>query len=112
MTEKIYPGLGERVWQQMLPNGLTVAVVPRPGFSRKLAYFVTNMGAIHTHFRLDGEQYQVPAGIAHYLEHKLFDLPNRDVSAELAELGAIVKSGPASEIANDDIVRKTYLGIS
>ncbi|MBQ3214502.1 MAG: insulinase family protein [Oscillospiraceae bacterium] len=92
MTEKIYPGLGERVWQQTLPNGLTVAVVPRPGFSRKLAYFVTDMGAIHTDFLLEGERHQVPAGIAHYLEHKLFDLPNRDVSAELAELGANVNA--------------------
>ncbi len=92
MTEKYYPKLGERIWQDTLSNGLTVAVVPRPGFSRKMAYFVTDMGSIHRDFQLDGQQYQVPAGIAHYLEHKLFDLPNRDVSAELAELGANVNA--------------------
>lgn len=92
MTETVYEKLGERLFQTVLPNGLTVAVVPRPGFSRKLAYFVTNMGSIHREFMLDGQTHCLPAGIAHYLEHKLFDMPGRDVSAELAELGANVNA--------------------
>ena len=92
MTELQYPKLGERIYREVLSNGLTVAVVPRPGFSRKLAYFVTDFGSIHTSFELDGKIHTVPAGIAHYLEHKMFDLPNRDVSAELAELGANVNA--------------------
>ena len=84
-----YPQLGEGLYKEQLPNGLTVMVVPRPGFSKKLAYFVTDFGAIHREFTLDGEKIQVPAGIAHFLEHKLFDLPGgRDVTAELAALGA------------------------
>ena len=92
MREFVYPKLGERIYKEKLPNGLTVAVVPRPGFSRKLAYFVTDYGSIHRNFQLDGELFEVPAGIAHYLEHKMFDLPGRDVSAELAELGANVNA--------------------
>lgn len=92
MTEFVYPKLGERLYREKLSNGLTVAVVPRPGFSRKLAYFVTDYGSIHRKFELDGQEYEVPAGIAHYLEHKMFDLPGRDVSAELAELGANVNA--------------------
>ena len=92
MTQLHYPQLSERIFREVLPNGLTVVVVPRPGFSRKLAYFVTDFGSIHTAFELDGQQYTVPAGIAHYLEHKMFDLPGRDVSAELAELGANVNA--------------------
>ena len=92
MREFAYPKLGERIYKEKLPNGLTVAVVPRPGFSRKLAYFVTDYGSIHRFFELDGQKYEVPAGIAHYLEHKMFDLPGRDVSAELAELGANVNA--------------------
>ena len=87
-----YPKLGEKVYRETLSNGLTVEVVPRPGFSRKLAYFVTDYGSIHRFFELDGKSYEVPAGIAHYLEHKMFDLPGRDVSAELAELGANVNA--------------------
>ena len=92
MTEFVYPKLGERVYREVLSNGLTVVVVPRPGFSRKLAYFVTDYGSVHRNFEFDGQQCEVPAGIAHYLEHKLFDLPGRDVSAELAELGANVNA--------------------
>ena len=88
MQKCYYPELSETVFKETLPNGLTVAVVPRPGFSRKIAYFATDYGAIHTKFTLDGEVLEAPAGVAHYLEHKLFDLPGRDVTAEFASLGA------------------------
>ena len=88
MNKIEYPELGETLYAQRLSNGLTVMVVPRPGFSRKLAYFVTDFGSIHTDFTLEGREIHAPAGIAHFLEHKMFDLPgNRDVSAELAALG-------------------------
>ncbi len=89
MEKHVYPRLGEEVFRTVLSNGLTVVIVPRPGFTKKLAYFVTDFGAIHTEFTLDGELFQVPAGIAHYLEHKLFDMPQRDVTAEFAALGAV-----------------------
>ena len=49
-----YPRLGETLQKQRLSNGLTVCIVPRPGFDRKLAYFVTDFGSIHTDFTLDG----------------------------------------------------------
>ncbi len=88
MERKEYPFLGETVFWDKLPNGLTIAVVPRPGFTRKLAYFITDFGAIHREFTLNGKDYKMPAGIAHFLEHKLFDMPDRDVSAEFAALGA------------------------
>ena len=89
MSLKEYPRLGESLCQQILSNGLTLMVARRPGFTRKLAYFVTDFGAVHTHFRLEDREIRVPAGIAHFLEHKMFDLPGqRDVSAELAALGA------------------------
>ncbi len=83
-----YPEVGEALYREMLPNGLTVLVLPRPGFTKHLAYFVTDYGSIHTDFRLDGREIHAPAGVAHFLEHKMFDLPGRDVSAELAALGA------------------------
>ena len=92
MIRKDYPALRETVYRQTLPNGLDVAVVARPGFTRKLAYFVTDFGAIHTEFTLNGTDHCVPAGIAHYLEHKMFDLPGRDVAAEFAALGASVNA--------------------
>ena len=53
MSLKEYPRLGESLCQQTLSNGLTLMVARRPGFTRKLAYFVTDFGAVHTHFRLE-----------------------------------------------------------
>ena len=89
METTAYPRLGEQVIRETLPNGLPIAIIPRPGFTKKLCYFVTDFGAIHTRFTMEGRDWDVPAGIAHYLEHKLFDLPGRDVTAEFAALGAV-----------------------
>lgn len=85
-------GLDETLYTETLACGLDVLVVPKPGFSRKLAYFATDFGSIHRDFRLDGREYHVPAGVAHFLEHKMFELPGRDVSAEFAALGANVNA--------------------
>ena len=94
-----YPRLGETLHKTVLENGLTVEVVPRPGFTKKLAYFVTDFGSIHTDFELDGVRHQVPAGVAHFLEHKMFDMPDgRDVSAQLASLGAGVNAFTSFDI--------------
>jgi len=93
MTEYRYPELDEVRCGQVLPNGLTLTVIPRKGFARSIAYFVTDFGSIHTEFDLEGRHYTVPAGIAHYLEHKMFDMPGqRDVSEEFAALGASVNA--------------------
>ncbi len=92
MSLSDYRALDERLFSAVLPNGLTVRVVPRPGFSRKVAYFVTDFGSIHTQFSLDGKEISAPAGIAHFLEHKMFELPGRDVSAEFAALGGNVNA--------------------
>ena len=88
MELRTYPAWGEQVARTVLPNGLTVAVVTRPGFCKKLAYFVTDYGSMHTKFRLEGREVETPAGVAHYLEHKMFDLPRGEVSGEFAALGA------------------------
>jgi predicted Zn-dependent peptidase len=88
MKKKYYPQLDETVIWDVLPNGLTIAVVPKKGFQKKLAYFVTDYGSIHTRFRLDGEIFEAPNGVAHFLEHKMFDLPRGEISAEFAALGA------------------------
>ena len=93
MKKICYPELDETLYTGVLENGLTVAVVPRKGFTKKLAYFVTDYGSIHTDFVLEGKTWKTPAGVAHYLEHKMFDLPgDRDVSAEFAAMGAMTNA--------------------
>lgn len=93
MELRSYPKLDEKVYWDQLPNGLTVAVIPRQGFSKKMAYFVTGAGALHRRFTMDGKAYTMPMGVAHYLEHKLFDMPDgKDISGEFAALGASVNA--------------------
>lgn len=93
MKQYFYSDLDETLYRDTLPNGLQIAVVPRKGFAKKIAYFVTGFGSIHTAFTLDGREYTVPGGVAHYLEHKMFDLPDgRDVAGEFAALGASVNA--------------------
>ena len=88
-----YPELDETVYRETLECGLTVCVVPRKGFTKKLCYLVTDYGSVHDRFTLDGREYRIPAGSAHYLEHMLFDMPDgRDVSEEFAGLGASVNA--------------------
>ena len=88
MSWQKYPQLDEQVYRKKLENGLTLMVVPRKGFQKKLVYFATDYGSIHTHYVLDGKTMEAPAGVAHYLEHKLFDMPRGEVTAEFAALGA------------------------
>ena len=88
MEKKFYPQVGETLYKKTLPSGLKMVVLPRPGFSKKLCYLVTDYGAIHRDFEMDGVKYSAPAGVAHYLEHKLFDMPGRDITAEFSTLGA------------------------
>ncbi len=90
MKKVEYPRLAQTLYRTQLSNGLTILVAPKPGFARKLAYFAADYGAAHRKFTLDGQEYEAPAGVAHYLEHKLFDMPDgRDVTAEFAALGAV-----------------------
>ena len=94
-----YPMLDENVFRTRLSNGLTVMLVRREGFSKKLAYFVTDYGSIHTEFEFEGKHWQTPAGVAHYLEHKMFDMPgDRDVSAEFAAMGAMTNAFTSYDI--------------
>lgn len=88
MSEKIYRRVGERVVCKTLPNGLPVYVVVKPGFARKYAFFATRYGGMDLRFQLNGQWLDTPAGIAHYLEHKMFDTEEGNALQELAKNGA------------------------
>ena len=88
MSMKHYPALDESLYEATLPNGLRVRLIPKKDFATKIAFLAVDFGAIDTSFTLEGVKHRVPDGIAHYLEHKMFDLPDEDASAKFAELGA------------------------
>jgi predicted Zn-dependent peptidase len=59
-----------------------------PGFQTKYAFFAANFGGCDRRFLLDGKWKEIPAGTAHFLEHKLFDMPEGSAAERLAALGA------------------------
>ena len=70
-------------------SGLTIFVYPKQGYKSAYAIFGTKYGSINTCFSLDGgEKITVPDGIAHYLEHKLFESEDGDAFARYAKTGA------------------------
>nr|WP_247681706.1 pitrilysin family protein [Paenibacillus sp. Marseille-P2973] len=72
-----------------MDNGLQVYVLPKPGFQKTYATFSTKYGSIDNHFRVAGEdEVSVPDGIAHFLEHKMFEEPEGDIFAKFASQGA------------------------
>ena len=88
MEKLSYPRLGETVLRHTLPNGLPVIVVPKKGFARQYALFATRYGGMDLRFELDGKLQDTPAGIAHFLEHKMFDTQEGNALQELAQNGA------------------------
>ena len=88
MEKKLYERIGEEVFRTTLPNGLPVYIVPKKGFLRKYALFATRYGGMDMRFEKDGQWLDTPAGIAHYLEHKMFDTEDGNALQELAKNGA------------------------
>ena len=88
MKQSFYKRIGESVYSQRLPNGLEVRVVPKSGYAKKYAFFATRYGGMDTRFCLNGKWLDTPAGIAHYLEHKMFDTKEGNALQELAKNGA------------------------
>ena len=88
MEKKLYERIGEEVFRATLPNGLPVYIVPKKGFLRKYALFATRYGGMDMRFEKDGQWLDTPAGIAHYLEHKMFDTEEGNALQELAKNGA------------------------
>lgn len=87
MNRKDYPNLGERVYEATLPNGLLVRVVPKPRFAKTYGFLAVNYGSIDTSFTRNGTRYETPRGVAHYLEHKMFDLPEGNAMQMFSQFG-------------------------
>lgn len=89
MQKNHYDQLQETLYHEVMDNGLEVYVLPKQGFQKTYATFATKYGSIHNHFRVEGqEEVKVPDGIAHFLEHKMFEEPEGDIFATFASQGA------------------------
>ena len=88
--EKYYPAVKEMVYRTRLANGLTVALLPKKEFKEVYGSVTVQFGSVDTLVtEVDGYVKQYPAGIAHFLEHKLFERENAsDLMSAFTSLGA------------------------
>ena len=82
-----YADIGERCYEATLPNGLSIRVIPKEDFQRIYAFYAVHYGSLDTSFSVGGDKFCTPDGVAHYLEHKMFDMPYGDAMSRFAEFG-------------------------
>lgn len=82
--------LNETLFHEKLDNGLQVFVLPKAGFNKTYATFTTKYGSIDNHFipKNETDYKRVPDGIAHFLEHKMFEKEDGDVFQQFSKQGA------------------------
>ena len=88
--EKYYPAVKEMVYRTRLSNGLTVALLPKKEFKEVYGSVTIQFGSVDTLVtEVDGDVKSYPAGIAHFLEHKLFERKDSsDLLSAFTSLGA------------------------
>ena len=80
--------IGESYIKAVHPSGLKIYILEKPQYNSAYAVFGTKYGSIDTCFSVNGEKTQVPEGIAHFLEHKLFESEDGDAFTKYAATGA------------------------
>lgn len=85
-----YRQINETLYTEVLPNGLTVYLLPKAGFHKTYGLFSTDYGSIDNQFVPLGktEAVRVPDGIAHFLEHKMFEKEAGDIFQVFGKQGA------------------------
>lgn len=87
-VRKTYPALQESMETCTLANGLRLCYLPKPGFSKTFAILAANYGSIDQSFTCDGTRLDTPAGVAHFLEHKMFEDKDGNALQKFAQTGA------------------------
>ncbi|TCP30269.1 putative Zn-dependent peptidase [Scopulibacillus darangshiensis] len=91
MEKQVFDQLQETAYHHKLKNGLQVYILPKKNFNKTFATFTTNYGSIDNHFipLNQSDWKKVPDGIAHFLEHKMFEKPDGgDVFQDFGKQGA------------------------
>ncbi|MBR3988138.1 MAG: insulinase family protein [Clostridia bacterium] len=88
VKEYVSEKLREKYYEIEHSSGLRIFVLPKEGYRSTYAIIGTPFGSINTEFDLKEGKVRVPDGIAHYLEHKLFESEDGDAFAKYAETGA------------------------
>ncbi len=88
MEKRTFEQLDETLYTEKLENGLQVYVLPKKGFQKTYATFTTRYGSIDQEFIVNEQKIEVSDGIAHFLEHKMFEEEEGDIFNTFAIQGA------------------------
>ena len=89
IKEKYYESVGEQVYFTRLSNGLTIHLIPKEDYYETYGIITTKFGSVDTRILVNGHERQYPAGIAHFLEHKVFEDENgQDYLKKFVHLGS------------------------
>lgn len=92
MNKMVYDTINETLYSHQLQNGLQVFILPKKGYHKTYVTLSTPLGSNVTTFDKNGVQTDIPYGVAHFLEHKLFEQDGKDVSELFANNGAQVNA--------------------
>ena len=94
MNKTYYKSIDETVYHELLSNGLNVYIIKKEGFVSKSAFFATKFGSFNTGDLIisDGVEHVLPGGLAHFLEHRVFDYHKGNIMDLYYKLGADVNA--------------------
>lgn len=94
MQKTYYEQIDETVYSEKLENGLNVFIIPKRGFQKTFVTYTTAFGSLDFRFKPHDQNsfVTVPDGVAHFLEHKLFEKEDGDVFTDFAEHDAQVNA--------------------
>ena len=88
MDKLNYTALRETICHSVLSNGLNIYVDERPEYGKQFAFFATRYGGMDLRFRgEDASWIDTPQGVAHFLEHKMFDTKDGSALQRMAAQG-------------------------
>ena len=92
MKYREFANIGESIYTAVLSCNMPVCVIPKRGFNKSFAFFATNYGGSDMRFEVSGKWRETPAGVAHFLEHKMFDTKDGNALNILSSRGASVNA--------------------
>ncbi len=87
MKKNIITKVGETVLSKKLDNGLEIVFIHKPDFNKVVASVSAKIGSLNNHFIVGNEEHEIVDGIAHFLEHKMFEKSDGDIFNQFSKFG-------------------------
>lgn len=94
----IRENLNEKLYYERLDSGLEVYVLPKPFFAKKYVFFAVPFGGLHHQYVSNGETHHIPKGLAHFLEHQVFENKDNPTFKQFEKIGASVNAYTSNQM--------------